>query len=83
MEDPSLKSSRHARRNDPMRRAEARVFDELRRQPPCPASSTTNGSGTTARLNWTSPVWLSGVGRFGLEVKGGRVLLAEGQMVPG
>ena len=66
------------RRNDPMRQAEARVFDEI------------NGSQLDgfAYYEWqrdhNSPqidfaLWLSGVGRFGMEVKGGHYFLEKGK----
>ena len=66
------------RRNDPMRQAEARVFDEI------------NGCRLPgfAYYEWqrdhNSPqidlaLWLSGVGRFGMEVKGGHYSLKGGK----
>ena len=42
------------RRNDPMRQAEARVFDEITASR-LPASPTTNGKGTTTHPKSTSP----------------------------
>ena len=66
------------RRNDPMRQAEARVFDEIK-------SSRLPGF---AYYEWQRdhnspqidlPLWLSGVGRFGLEVKGGHYSLRGGK----
>ena len=66
------------RRDDPMRRAEARVFDELRR------SRTPGFACYEWQRDHNSPqidfaIWLSGVGRFGLEVKGGRYSLKNGK----
>ena len=66
------------RRNDPMRQAEARVFDEI------------NASGLSgfAHYEWqrdhNSPqldyaIWLLNVGRFGLDVKGGQYFLKKGE----
>ena len=66
------------RRNDPMRQAEARVFDEI-------TASQLDGF---AYYEWqrdhNSPqidfaLWLSGVGRFGMEVKGGHYFLEKGK----
>ena len=66
------------RRNDPMRRAEARVFDEIQ-------SSRLPGF---AYYEWqrdhNSPqidiaLWILNVGRFGMEVKGGQYFLEKGQ----
>ena len=66
------------RRDDPMRRAEAHVFDEI------------NGSRLPgfAHYEWqrdhNSPqldyaIWLLNVGRFGMEVKGGQYFLEKGK----
>ena len=66
------------RRDDPMRRAEAHVFDEI------------NGSRLPgfAHYEWQrdhkSPqldyaIWLLNVGRFGMEVKGGQYFLEKGK----
>ena len=66
------------RRNDPMRQAEARVFDEIK-------SSRLPGF---AYYEWqrdhNAPqidiaLWLLNVGRFGMEVKGGQYFLEKGQ----
>ena len=66
------------RRNDPMRRAEARVFDEIK-------SSRLPGF---AYYEWqrdhNAPqidiaLWILNVGRFGMEVKGGQYFLEKGQ----
>ena len=66
------------RRNDPMRRAEARVFDEIK----------SSGLPGFAYYEWqrdhNSPqidlaLWLLNVGRFGMEVKGGQYFLEKGQ----
>ena len=70
------------RRADPMRRAEARVFDAIQ-------SSDRSG---LAIYEWQrnpgSPqldfaIWTQGGGRFGLQVKGGPYSLIEWQVVPG
>ena len=66
------------RRNDPKRRAEARIFDELRRSHlPGFACYEWQRDHRSPQLDF--PVWLSGVGRFGLEVKGGRYMLRQGK----
>ena len=66
------------RRNDPMRRAEARVFDEIK----------SSGLPGFAYYEWqrdhNAPqldfaLWLLNVGRFGLEVKGGHYFLEKGK----
>ena len=66
------------RRDDPMRRAESQVFDEIE----------SSGLPGFAHYEWqrdhNSPqidfaLWLSGVGRFGLEVKGGHYSLKGGK----
>ena len=66
------------RRNDPMRQAEARVFDEI-------TASQLDGF---AYYEWqrdhNAPqidiaLWLLNVGRFGMEVKGGHYFLEKGQ----
>ena len=66
------------RRNNPMRQAEARVFDEI------------NGSRLPgfAHYEWqrdhNSPqldvaLWLLNVGRFGVDIKGGQYFLEKGK----
>ena len=66
------------RRNDPKRRAEARVFDELRRsRMPGFVYYEWQRDHRSRQLDF--PVWLSGVGRFGLEVKGGKYSLRTGK----
>ena len=66
------------RRNDPKRRAEARVFDELRRSR-LPGLTLYEWQRDHRSRQLDFPVWLSGVGRFGLEVKGGKYLLKTGK----
>ena len=66
------------RRNDPKRRAEARVFDELRNNPlPGFAYYEWQRDHRSPQIDF--PVWLSSVGRFGLEVKGGKYVLLKGK----
>ena len=66
------------RRDDPMRRAESQVFDEIK----------SSGLPGFAYYEWqrdhNSPqldfaLWLLNVGRFGMEVKGGRYFLKNGK----
>ena len=66
------------RRDDPMRRAEARVFAEIN------ASCLPRFAYYEWQRDHNSPqldfaLWLSGVGRFGLEVKGGQYVLKRGK----
>ena len=66
------------RRDDPMRLAEARVFDELRNNPlPGFACYEWQRDHNSPQIDFA--IWLSGVGRFGLEVKGGRYSLEKGK----
>ena len=61
-----------------MRRAEARVFNELRNSPlPGFACYEWQRDHNSPQIDFA--IWLSGVGRFGLEVKGGRYSLKEGK----
>ncbi len=66
------------RRNDPMRRAEARVFDEIN------ASRLPGFAYYEWQRDHNSPqldvaLWLLNVGRFGLDVKGGQYFLKKGE----
>ena len=68
----------HDRRVDPMRQAEARVFDEIR------GSHQPGFAYYEWQRDHNSPqidvaLWLSGVGRFGLEIKGGRYSFERGK----
>ena len=61
-----------------MRRAEARVFDELQRiQLPGFAYYEWQRDQNTPQIDFA--IWVSGVGRFGLEVKGGQYSLNGGK----
>ena len=66
------------RQNDPKRKAEARVFDELRRSR-LPGFTYYEWQRDHRSPQLDFPVWISGVGRFGLEVKGGHYLLRQGK----
>ena len=66
------------RRNDPKRRAEARVFDEIN------ASRLPGFAHYEWQRDHNSPqldyaLWLLNVGRFGLDVKGGQYFLEKGK----
>ena len=66
------------RRNDPMRQAEARVFDEIT------ASRLPGFAYYEWQRDHNAPqidiaLWLLNVGRFGMEVKGGHYFLEKGQ----
>ena len=66
------------RRNDPKRGAETRVFDELQRShPPGFVHYEWQRDRRSPQLDFAT--WLSGVGRFGLQVKGGQYVLLNGQ----
>ncbi len=66
------------RRNDPKRRAEARVFDEIQRSPlPGFAHYEWQRDHRSPQLNFA--VRLPEVGRFGLQVKGGHYSLQNGK----
>ena len=65
------------RRNDPMRGAEARIFDELGRSH-LPGFVHYEWQRDRRSRQLDLATWLSGVGRFGLEVKGGQYLLHRG-----
>ena len=67
------------RRNDPMRQAEARVFDEIKRQPPAPASPHYEWQRDHNSPQLDYAIWLLNVGRFGLDVKGGQYFLKKGE----
>ena len=66
------------RRDDPMRRAEARVFDEIQRSR-LPGFSYYEWQHDHNSPQLDFPIWLPGVGRFGIEVKGGRYSLRRGK----
>ena len=65
------------RRNDPMRGAEARIFDELGRSH-LPGFVHYEWQRDRRSRQLDLATWLSGTGRFGLEVKGGQYLLHRG-----
>ncbi len=66
------------RRDDPKRRAEARIFDEIQRSPlPGFAYYEWQRDRRSPQLDFA--VWLPEVGRFGLQVKGGQYLLQKGK----
>ena len=65
------------RRNDPRRRAEARVFDELRNSH-LPGFVYYEWQRDRRSPQLDFPVWLPGVGRYGLQVKGGQYRLLNG-----
>ena len=66
------------RRNDPMRRAEARVFDEIGRSH-LPGFVYYEWQRDRRSPQLDLATWLSNVGRFGLQVKGGQYALWNGQ----
>ena len=66
------------RRDDPMRRAEARVFDEIQRSR-LPGFSYYEWQRDHNSPQLDFPIWLPGVGRFGIEVKGGQYSLRKGK----
>ena len=66
------------RRQDPMRRAEARVFDEFRHSLlPGFAYYEWQRNHNSPQLDFA--LWLPGVGRFGLQIKGGQYRLQKGK----
>ena len=66
------------RREDPMRRAEARIFDEIQRSHlPGFAYYEWQKNHNSPQLDFA--LWLPGVGRFGLEIKGGTYSLKKGK----
>ena len=66
------------RRQDPMRRAEARVFDEIQRcNLPGFAYYEWQRDHNSPQLDFA--LWLPDIGRFGLEVKGGPYSLKKGK----
>ena len=66
------------RRNDPKRQAEARVFDEISgSRLPGFAYYEWQRDHNSPQLDFA--LWLPGVGRFGLEVKGGHYSLEKGK----
>ena len=67
------------RRADPMRRAEARVFDAIHSSERLRFRHATNGSGTLGRPQLDFAIWTQGGGRFGLQVKGGQISLENGK----
>ena len=66
------------RRDDPMRQAEARVFDEINgNRLPGFAYYEWQRDHNSPQLDYA--LWLLNVGRFGMEVKGGHYFLEEGK----
>ena len=66
------------RRNNPKRRAESQVFDEIRRSRlPGFAHYEWQRDHNSPQLDYA--LWRLNVGRFGLEVKGGRYFLKKGK----
>ena len=66
------------RRNDPKRRAEARIFDALQRSG-LPGFVYYEWQRDRRSSQLDDGLWLIGVGRFGLQAKGGQYLLENGQ----